>query len=136
MQHMAHREHVRRPVGDAAVEQGTSQKDDPGDDGDPVQLAERASNDVSGEMRVGQNLKRRGREHECEEDQTADPDDEREQHQEAKEGHVGRIIVSGEVRKSSPQRTRRTQSNWQLADWQLATSYTGTGTFSMISFST
>ena len=39
-QQVAHREYVRRAVGHAAVEQGTGQKDDPGDDGDPVQLGE------------------------------------------------------------------------------------------------
>jgi hypothetical protein len=40
-------------------------------------------------MRIGQNLKRRGRKNESEEDQTADPGDKREQHQEAKKGHDG-----------------------------------------------
>jgi hypothetical protein len=91
---MPHRKDVRSPVGETAVEQGTGEKDNPGDDGDPMQLAERASDEVAGEMGIGQNLKRRGREDEREEDQATDPGGKGEQHEETKEGHVGRIIAS------------------------------------------
>ena len=47
----------------------------------------------------GQHLKRRGR-HDGEEDNPADPDDEREQHEKTKEGHDGRIIVASSGRLS------------------------------------
>ena len=54
-----------------------------------MQLSERAPDDIAGQMRVGQHLKRRRREHEGEEQETANPDHERENHQEAQEGHDG-----------------------------------------------
>jgi hypothetical protein len=57
-----------------------------------MQLAERTSDDVAREMRVREDLESCGCEHEGKEDQTADPDHERENHQEAEEGHDGRII--------------------------------------------
>src|SRR6266496_3010720 len=84
---------MRSSVRQAAVEQGTDQVDDAGDDGDPMQLVERAPHQIAREVRAGQNLKRRGREHKREEDETADPDNEREHHNKAKDGHDGRIIV-------------------------------------------
>ena len=73
---------MRSAIGEPAVEQGTRQKDKPGYDGDPVQLAESASDDIAGEMRVGQNLKRRRRENEGKEDQPTNPGDKRQQHEE------------------------------------------------------
>jgi hypothetical protein len=75
--------------GQTTVEQRTGQKDDSGGDGDPMQFAQRASNNIASEMRIGQNArsKHSRRQNECEENQTADPGDEREQHEEAEEGH-------------------------------------------------
>ena len=69
-QHVTRGEGMCRAVGEAAVEQRTGEEDDSGKDGDPVQLAERASDNVSGEMRVGQNARSedRRREHERKED--------------------------------------------------------------------
>src|SRR4029077_7046036 len=54
---VAHREDVGGPLREIAVEQRRDQEDDPGEDGDPMQLAERASDDVAGGMGAGQNLK-------------------------------------------------------------------------------
>jgi predicted transcriptional regulator len=45
-----------------------------------MKFTERASDEVAGKVRVGQDLKGRRREHEREEDEAADPDHEREQH--------------------------------------------------------
>jgi hypothetical protein len=50
-----------------------------------MQLAQRASDDIAGEMRVRQNRERRRREYESKEDQPADPADEGNQHEKTKE---------------------------------------------------
>jgi len=65
---VAQSECVRGSLGDVTVEQGRDEKDDSGDDGDPVQLAERSSDDIAGEVCVWQNLKSCRREDEGEED--------------------------------------------------------------------
>src|SRR5216684_891776 len=93
-QYMAHGEHARRSVEKPAVQHGAREKNDARDDGDPVQLAERPSNDVAGQMRVRQNMKGCRREYEGEKDDPTDPDDQREHHEIAQEGHGGRIIAS------------------------------------------
>jgi hypothetical protein len=50
------------------VEQGTDQKNDSGDDGNPVQLTQRASDNIPGEMSRGQNRESRRSKHESEKD--------------------------------------------------------------------
>ena len=90
---VAQSEEMRNAFGDVAVGQRCGEKNKSGDDGDPMQLAERASDDVSREMRIGQNPRSEygGRKHEGEEDQSADPDYERQQHEIAQERHVGEL---------------------------------------------
>src|SRR6266567_1764830 len=107
---MTHGEDMCCTVGETAVDKRSGQEDEAGKDGDPMQLAERASDHVPCEMRAWQNLKRRGREHKSEKHQTTDPDDEREQHEETQEGHDGEIIVGGgatRVNRRGRQETRR-----------------------------
>src|SRR5579863_1525507 len=79
-QHVPAGEKMRGSIGEATVEERADEVNDPGKDGDPMQLAQRTSNDVAREMRVRQNLKRGWREYEGKEDQTADPADESQQH--------------------------------------------------------
>ena len=100
-QHMARCKNMRSAVSESAVEQRADEKDDSGDDSNPVQFSQRASDDITGEMRVGQHIgdvERRWRQHECEEDEPADPADERKQHEKAEEGHDMRIIAVGRSR--------------------------------------
>ena len=49
-QHMPRRKHMRRSIGKTAVEQGTDQEDDSGDQTDPVQLSQRTSDNIAGKM--------------------------------------------------------------------------------------
>jgi len=76
---------MRRSVSESAVEQRTDQINNPGDDGDPMQLAQCTSDYIAGEVRVRQNVKRRRRKDEGKENQAADPADERQQHEKTKE---------------------------------------------------
>src|ERR1700691_635587 len=84
---------MRRAIGKAAVKQGTSKKDDSGDQSNPVQLTQSAPHHIARQMGRGQNRERRGRKHESKKDQPADPADQRQQHEETKQRHSGRIIV-------------------------------------------
>jgi len=92
-QQVPHSEDIRGAFRDPAVEQRTGQKDDSGNDPDPVQFAQSAPNNIPGKMRVGQNAwsEYGWCQNECEEHQTADPGDEREQHEKAEEGHHGEL---------------------------------------------
>src|SRR5215469_17059102 len=81
-------EHVRGSFADSVVEQRADQKNNAGTDRNPMQLRERAANDVASQVSVGQDLKCSRRKHKGEEDQAADPDHEREQHEIAEEGHT------------------------------------------------
>jgi hypothetical protein len=76
---------MRAAFREAVVEQGTGQKDDSRNDGDPMQFAQRASDYIPREMRIRQNLKRGGCKHESKKDQTTDPGHKGEQHEEAQE---------------------------------------------------
>ena len=76
-------------VGQAAVEHRTDQEDDSGDNGNPVQLAQSPSDNVACEVRCGQNREGSRCEHEGKENQTADPDDQRQEHEKTQEGHSG-----------------------------------------------
>jgi uncharacterized repeat protein (TIGR03803 family) len=83
-------EDVCSTVGEPTVEQGTKEEDDPGNNGDPVQFAESASDHVAGQMSVrqhGRNIERCWREDESKEDQPADPDDKRKQHEKTQQRH-------------------------------------------------
>jgi hypothetical protein len=71
----------------------SDQVHNPGNDRDPVQLAKRTADNVSSKMRCGQDRERRGSNHECEKDQPTHPDNQREQHEEAKEGHILEYIT-------------------------------------------
>jgi len=84
-EHVAASEYVRGSVSKATVEQGADKKDNAGNDGNPVQLAERSSDDIACEMRARQNLKRGRSKHESKEDQPADPTDERQKHEKTQE---------------------------------------------------
>jgi hypothetical protein len=86
-QHVSHSKDMRATVGEATVEQGTRQKDDSGNNGDPMQFTEGTPDYISSEMRIWQKLKRGGRKDESKKDQTTDPSHKREQHEEAQEGH-------------------------------------------------
>src|ERR1700722_612604 len=89
-------EDLESAFSETTVEQRTGQKHESGNDGDPVQLGQRASHDIAGEMRVRQNArsKHSRRQNERKKDQTTDPGYEREQHDETKQGQHARIIVS------------------------------------------
>src|SRR6266446_4710797 len=92
---MAHGEHMWHPVKKPAVQHGAREKNDARDNGNPVQLAERPSHDVAGQMRVRQNMKGCRCEYEGEKDEPADPDDQREQHEIAQEGHARTLCRAG-----------------------------------------
>jgi hypothetical protein len=57
-EHVSHGEDMRSAVCEAIVKQRTSQKYQRGNNANPMKFAESAANKVSGEMCVGQNLKR------------------------------------------------------------------------------
>ena len=87
-QDVARSKDVRRAIRYAAVGQRGNQEYDAGADGDPVQFGEQVSDERSGEQPSGQQMKRRWS-HDREENDSANPDDEREKHKIAKEGHDG-----------------------------------------------
>src|ERR1700678_1287173 len=87
-QHVPRCEHMRRPIGKAAMQQGTRQKNHSGKEANPMQLAKRPPYDIASSMSAWQalwNRKRRRREDERKKDQAANPDDERQKHEKAKE---------------------------------------------------
>src|SRR4030088_1959231 len=84
---------MRSTVYEAVVKQRTSEKYQPGDNGNPMKFAQSPADQVSSEMGVGQNLKRSWCQDERKENQSADPDDERKQHEVTEEGHRERIIA-------------------------------------------
>jgi hypothetical protein len=69
-------EYVRGSVCQTAVEHGTGKKNDSGDDANPVQLAQRAANNVARKVSRGKNGKCSGRKDESEQDQAPNPTDE------------------------------------------------------------
>lgn len=91
---MPHSEHVSGPLRQIAVEQRSNQKHDGGKDRDPMQLPQRASDNVPSEMSVRKNSERGRSKHEGKKDETANPDHKREQHQEAEDRHDGKIIAA------------------------------------------
>jgi hypothetical protein len=58
-----------------------------------VKLAQRGVNDVAGQSRGRKDAKQSGRQHECEKDNAADPDDQGQQHEKLQEPHVGKSIA-------------------------------------------
>jgi hypothetical protein len=82
---------ARRTAGQLVIEQGTGQKDQPGENAHPVQDSQSTTNKVSRNVPGWQYGKRRRRENEGEENKTSDPDDQGQQHQESKERHDGTL---------------------------------------------
>src|ERR1700716_1722155 len=79
--YVTRRKDMRSTVYEAVVKQRTSEKYQPGDNGNPMKFAQSPADKVSSEMGVGQNLKRSWCQDERKENQSADPDDERKQHE-------------------------------------------------------
>jgi hypothetical protein len=91
-QNVPPRQRVRRSIVEAGVDQRADQKDYPGNDSHPVQGCERAVHHVAGQMVGWQNRESGAGNHRGEEDDSAQPDDERKKHQIAKKCHGGFIM--------------------------------------------
>ena len=80
---MPQREHMRSSFREPVVEQGTAKEDDPAENRNPVQFAQRTSNHIARQMSIRQNArsKHRRRQHERKENQPTNPADQREQHE-------------------------------------------------------
>src|SRR3954470_14564014 len=78
-----HNEYVTRGEGvretgvEARIPDGSDEEDDAGDDAHPVKRAERAADDFSGEVVSGKDAEHGGGDYGGEENDAADPDDER-----------------------------------------------------------
>jgi hypothetical protein len=83
------RQRARISRGHPVIEHGCDQKNNSGSDGDVVQSIERAAYDRSRQMAGWKKSGRKGggSEYECEKDQSAQPDHERQQHEEPEKWH-------------------------------------------------
>ncbi len=82
-------EQPRLSVFQIVVGDGTEQEDQPGDDSHPVQLRETGTDHVAGELRAGQYMKSSGGFDKSKENNSADPNHQREEHQSAQPTHTG-----------------------------------------------
>src|ERR1700733_7166214 len=87
---------MRLAASQLVIEQGTGQKDQPGEDANPVKGSESAADEGTSKMPRWQHRERGRGNCKSEEQKPANPNDQRQEHQESKKGHAD--IIAGALR--------------------------------------